>query len=181
MNRGHICNASVKALGEAGDFECLRCGKCCRTILDHDNSGFTRGLLLTEAETCLFPENSVSPKLAVGLGEPETIILYQLNVNVCPSVSDKNLCQIYEKRPLMCRSFPIVAGAISNRCRVFSYRKVGVAYHEPYSMSKQLEASDKINKHIEKCIRKHHQKGLRLWEYDLTSQKWVDKGKYDER
>jgi Fe-S-cluster containining protein len=167
-------------LAEAGDFECLKCGECCRTILRSDEGGFKRGLLLTEKEIHLFPKEAVSPKLAIGLTEPKTVVLYQLNVNPCPHLSSRNECQRYSERPLMCRSFPIIAGAVSNRCKVFRYRKVGVSYNEPYTMVEQLEASDKINKYIENCIKKHYKKGLRLWEYDLAAEKWVDKGQYDK-
>ncbi len=170
----------MRVLAEVSNFGCLKCGECCRSILHCDEEGFTRGLLLTEKETSIFPKGAVSPKLAVGLTEPKTVILYQLNVNPCPHLSGKNECQKYSERPLMCRSFPIIAGAISNRCKVFSYRKVGVAYSEPYTMAEQLEASDKINKHIEKSIKRHYRKGLRLWEYDLATKKWVDKGQYDK-
>ncbi len=170
----------MRALGEAGNFECLRCGECCRKILNRDEDGFIRGLLLTEKEVQIFPKEAVAPKLAVGLTEPKTVILYQLNMNPCPHLSSRNQCQQYSERPLMCRSFPIVAGAISNQCKVFSYRKVGVLYNEPYTMAEQLEANDKINKYIENGIKKYYRKGLRLWEYDLAAKKWVDKGPYDK-
>ncbi len=114
--------------------------------------------------------------MGIGQNEPEVVVLYQLTVNCCPFVNDNNECRIYTKRPLMCQSFPIVAGAISNRCRVFSYRKPGATYNEPYSMAKQVEASGKLEKYTQNRIKKHHGKFVKIWEYDLATKKWIPKG-----
>ena len=137
-------------------------------------NGVERGIPLTEKEAKMFPPQTVSPRLAVGVREPETVILWQLNVNVCPHVNAANQCQTYGTRPLICRSFPVVAGSIPNRCRVFSYRKVGVSYSEPYTMASQLEASERLNIYIKNGIRKHPRRGLKIWEYDLKTQRWVN-------
>ena len=161
------------------DFECQRCGLCCRSLID-DKNGFKRGLPLTEKEVTLFSKDLISPKMAIGITEPDNVILYQLNVNVCPYINEKNECNKYERRPLMCQAFPVVAGAISNRCRVFSYRKVGVSYSDPYPMKKQLEASNKFSRYLQKLIKKQYRKGLKVWEYDLAKNHWVYKGYYDE-
>ena len=166
-------------MGAEGDFECLRCATCCRNILEC-SSGVKRGLPLTEKEATLFPKEVVSPKLAVGVAEPNVVILYQLNVNVCPYVNAQNECGVYEERPLICRSFPIVAGAISNRCRVFSYRKVGVSYSEPYPMKKQLEASKKLSAYTQNRVRKLRRKGLKFWEYNLNTGTWLCRGLVSE-
>ncbi len=165
-------------MGETVDFECQRCGVCCRSLLE-SKDGIKRGLPLTEREVSLFPEEVVSPKLAIGVTEPNTVVLYQLNVNVCPYINDRNECGRYENRPLMCQSFPVVAGDLSNRCRVFSYRKAGVSYADPYPMKRQLEASNKFNGYLRNRIKKHYPKGLRMWEYDLSTGQWVDRGFYD--
>ena len=158
-------------MGNQGSFECLRCATCCRNLIEN-KAGVLRGLTLTESEKHLFPPQTISPKLAVGENGPTKVILHQLNVNCCPHVTAENVCPIYEKRPLMCMSFPMVAGAISNRCHIFSYRKIGMLYSEPYHMKEQLEASEKLTKHIENSVRKNHRKGLVLWEYDLNTKKW---------
>lgn len=162
-----------------GSFECQRCATCCRNLLE-EKAGILRGLTLTEIETPLFPADMVAPKFAVGETKPESIILYQLVVNSCPHVTKENSCPIYEKRPLMCRSFPIVAGAISNRCRVFNFRKIGVSYDEPFHMKEQLQASDRLTKHMKTVIRKKYKKGLRLWEFDLITKRWLYVTQYNE-
>ena len=167
-------------MNETGDFECLRCASCCRSILE-SRSGIGRGLPLTEKEASLFPENTISPKLAIGPRRPDRVILHQLNMNVCPHVNSQNECSVYEERPLMCKSFPIVAGAISNRCRVFSYRRVGATYDEPYSMKSQLDASEKLEKYIQKQISKHSMGKSTLWEYDLATGKWSSIGEVDTK
>ncbi len=165
-------------MGEISDFECLRCGTCCRQLLQ-TTDGVTRGPPLSEKEANLFPPEIISPKLAVGLVEPKTIILYQLNVGICPYINQKNDCQKYNIRPLICRSFPVVAGAISNRCKVFAYRKVGVSYSDPFPMTKQLEANNKLEDYTLNRIRKHYKKGLKVWEYDIATKKWTYKTQYD--
>jgi Fe-S-cluster containining protein len=153
------------------DFQCQKCAACCRSLLETRNE-ITRGLPLTESESHLFPKETISPKLGVGKTEPERIVLYQLNVNCCPFVSERNECQIYSKRPLMCQSFPIVAGAISNRCRIFSYRKPGVKYQEPFCMNAQVIASTKLEKYIQSRINRHKTTGLKIWEFDFSAGKW---------
>ncbi len=158
-------------MDESSDFQCLRCATCCRSLLE-SKGDITLGLPLTEHEASLFPEKLVVPKVAVGVDKPESVILYQLKVKCCPHLSSQNQCQIYVKRPLMCQSFPIVAGAVSNRCRVFSYRKPGLSYHEPYSMEAQLVASGKLEKYLLKQIKKNNRPELKIWEYDLNSKKW---------
>lgn len=159
-------------MDEKADFECLRCGTCCRQLLQTTDD-VTRGPPLTEKETAVFPPEIISPKLAIGQTEPTTIILYQLNVNVCPYINQKNECQKYAERPLICRSFPIVAGAISNRCKIFAYRKVGASYSEPYPMTKQLEASNKLEAYTLNHIKNHSKKGTNIWEYNLNTKKWI--------
>jgi len=165
-------------LGETLEFECLRCGSCCKSLIE-TKDGFKRGLPLTEKEVSLFSKELVSPKLGIGIAKPNIVILFQLNVNVCPFINDKNECKKYESRPLMCRSFPVVAGDLSNRCRVFSYRKVGVSYNDLYPMTKQLEASSKFTIYLQNRIKKYYRESLKVWEYDLSISKWVCKGFYD--
>ena len=156
---------------DAGKFECLRCATCCRNLLE-GKGVILRGLPLTDKEVGLFPTVLVSPKMGIGSIKLEEVVLYQLNINCCPYVTEKNECKIYSKRPLMCQSFPIVAGAISNRCKTFSYRKPGVTYTEPYNMEKQVDASEKLEKYVTNRIKKHRGKATRIWEYDLATKKW---------
>jgi Fe-S-cluster containining protein len=132
-----------------------------------------RGLPLCDNEAPLFPKGSVSPKLALGVKAPEFTVIYQLNRNCCPHINEHNSCTIYFERPLMCRSFPIVGGAISNKCTVFSYRKPGLSYDEPFSMKEQMAASNKFEDYIKKKIKKCGLKNFKIWEYDLASNNWL--------
>ena len=161
-------------MDNAEEFQCLRCSNCCRNLLEIKD-GMLRGLPLTEKEAELFPESMIAPKVAIGVDKPENVILFQLSVNCCPKVNNRNECLIYAKRPLMCQSFPIVAGAVSNHCQVFNYRKPGLTYDEPYSMAAQLSASDKLEKYTKSRLSKSCRKGLRIWEYNLENKKWVTK------
>jgi Fe-S-cluster containining protein len=159
-------------MAETNEFQCQRCAKCCRNLLENKN-GFLRGLPLTEKEAQLFPKEIVFPKLGIGSKDVSEIVLYQLDIICCPYVNNQNECKIYQKRPLMCQSFPIVAGSISNRCIVFQYRKPGVQYKEPYTLTKQVEASEKLEKYTQARIQKYRKKGLRIWEYNIATKKWI--------
>jgi Fe-S-cluster containining protein len=159
-------------MSNAGEFQCYRCAKCCRHLLEKKGD-VLRGLPLTESEKKIFPPDIVSPKMGIGLKEPLEVVLYQLNANCCPHINERNECRIYVDRPLMCQSFPIIAGEISNRCRVFSYRKPGLKYDEPYTMKQQLEASNKLEKYVQKCIAKYSPGKLKIWEFDLATSKWI--------
>ncbi|MCX8150961.1 MAG: YkgJ family cysteine cluster protein [Candidatus Bathyarchaeota archaeon] len=165
-------------MNEIVEFVCKRCGWCCRNLLE-TKDGIERGLPLTDKEATRFPQELVSPKVAIGITDPKIVVLYQLNVNVCPYINSQNVCEKYEDRPLMCRSFPIVAGDLSNRCTVFSYRIKGVSYSDSYSMEKQLDASVKFTLYLKNRIKKYYQKGLKVWEYNLATKNWVCRGFYD--
>jgi Fe-S-cluster containining protein len=71
-------------------------------------------LLVSKDETNLFPKELVFPSASVGIdknnpSKPERVLTYQLNANVCPHVTEKNTCRIYERRPLICRAFPLIS------------------------------------------------------------------------
>ncbi|NLE03308.1 MAG: YkgJ family cysteine cluster protein [Crenarchaeota archaeon] len=156
------------------EFICLQCGTCCRNLIENRN-GRSSGITLTKNETSLFRSEIVVPKIALGMYGPEIFLFYQLVVNCCPYIDEKNQCKIYEKRPLICRSFPIISGAISNKCQVYSYRKVGLTYDEPYKMTLQLAANNKLEKYFQNQIKKNFKKGIKLWEYDFSTKHWIYK------
>ena len=87
--------------------ECERCGRCCSHLRIGDEAA---GLSLFPDEVHLFPEELVRPHLGKGVSEPTSIFTYQHTENVCVNLRD-NMCQVYESRPLMCRSFPVRIGA----------------------------------------------------------------------
>lgn len=85
---------------------CEKCGKCCSNLRVGDKK---TGLTLFPDEIHLFPEQTLKPHMAKGADAPTTIFTYQHTENLCIHLED-NLCNIYEKRPLMCRSFPVKLG-----------------------------------------------------------------------
>ena len=92
-------------------FECLQCGHCCRTLFKREGR-ITSGLtFFSNEEKELFPKNLVSPATGLGWGTsgPKHIIHYQLNSNTCPHLDENNLCKIYDNRPLVCQSFPLIS------------------------------------------------------------------------
>ncbi|MDH5690217.1 MAG: YkgJ family cysteine cluster protein [Candidatus Bathyarchaeota archaeon] len=86
-------------------FECEKCGKCCRNL----NVKGDAGLMLFRDEIKLFPEELVQPCLGIGKRPDHSsfrILTYQLTSNICPHLKNKN-CLIHEKRPSMCRGYPL--------------------------------------------------------------------------
>lgn len=160
-------------------FQCKRCGTCCRNLLE-DIRGIKRGLILTAKEASLFHSEMISPSLGIGMSKPKIIIIYQLNVNTCPHINNKNECLIYDKRPLMCKAFPYESGNFSNKCTVFSYRKVGQFYSDFVPSEHQIDASEKLNRYIWNRFRKYFIKGIKVWEYDLATKNWVFKAQHNK-
>jgi len=157
-------------------FECNECGYCCKTLLQY-KEGFLRGLaLLTEEEKKLFDEKDVSPALGLGKeGSPVQIASYQLNVAKCPHIDENNRCKIYDKRPLVCRAFPINATIRGKAVAALECPQVGkynerellqLMFSDPYE-----EAINKVNDCIERLRRKYGKK-KRLMRFDLKTKKW---------
>ena len=155
-------------------FTCKKCGTCCRNLIE-DVHGVKTGLLLTVKEIGLFPSNMISPKLAIGREKPEKVIQYQLNVDNCPHVNEKNECQIYEKKPLMCKAFPYETQTVSVKCPVIGSHMKENQFCEVEISSTELEASEKMNRHILNRFKKFFQKGQRIWEFDLDIGNWTVK------
>lgn len=99
--------------------ECVQCGRCCSHLRKGNN---TVGLTIFPEEIHLFPESTIRPHLGKGVEGPTKIFTYQHTENVCIHLKD-NLCRIYDRRPLMCRSFPVKVGArgltFSPGCKAF--------------------------------------------------------------
>ena len=72
------------------------------------------GLYLNPDEVKLFKEEDVRPLFKY----KDQIIAYQMILNVCPHYKD-NKCEIYESRPLGCKSFPLkgIKDIETNVCR----------------------------------------------------------------
>jgi Fe-S-cluster containining protein len=158
-------------------FNCRKCGTCCRNLIENVN-GINTGLLLTVKEIDLFPSKMVSPKLAIGFEKPEKIIQYQLNVGDCPHINEKNECKIYEKRPLVCRAFPRESGSertptISIKCPVIGSQMKEYETREVEVSVTEIEASEKMNRHILNRSQKLHKIGHKRWNFDVKTGKWI--------
>ena len=153
-------------------FQCKKCGTCCRNLLEHIR-GIRKGLLLTAKEVSLFPSKMISHSLAIGTEKRKKVIFYQLNANTCPHIDNKNECLIYDKRPLMCKAFPYELGNFSNKCTVFRNRKVGQFYSGFMPSESQIDVSEKMNRYVRNCLKRYFKKGMKSWEYDLATKKWI--------
>jgi Fe-S-cluster containining protein len=153
-------------------FECNNCGLCCRTLLE-TNDGITLGLtFLTNQEKGLFKNEDIAPKLAFGKREPTTVLSYQLKHNVCPHLVN-NKCLIYDKRPLVCRAYPVTCTTGKNiadlKCpQVGKFSAEELLY---VVFSDEIdETMTKINSLVDKSLKQA--KGQSIWHYDLASKKW---------
>jgi len=160
------------------EFQCLRCGTCCRDLFN-DKAGLKKGISLTKSETKLFPEKMISPHMAVGMEKPKTIILYQLNASDCPFIDHSNKCLIYANRPLMCQAFPIVNGIYSGKCKFFSFSKAGTKININWVEGNQLEAFGKLDRYIMNQFKRNFKKGIATWSFDLATNQWVLKNRYN--
>jgi Fe-S-cluster containining protein len=91
-------------------FKCHKCGRCCDNLFKEEFE-ITNGLALSPDETSLFPPELISPSKGFGVGRvgPRIIVSYQLNVKTCPHLSENGNCNIYEKRPTVCKVFPLIS------------------------------------------------------------------------
>jgi len=92
------------------EFQCTRCGKCCK---EHRNPmlGQIHGLMLLPTEIHLFPKDLIKPMFRYHPNSrpelAEVVWMYQLDSDGCPHYDEENRsCKIYEKRPMICRAFP---------------------------------------------------------------------------
>ncbi len=167
-------------------FECLKCGNCCRHLLGEDEKFGVGGLTLFSKETKLFPSKFISPQIGVGLNRrgtgPKYVVLYQLNVDVCPHLSENNECRIRQKRPLMCRSFPTSFRSFDSiksfSCRFMEEKgareRMQLAFSPFLYAPEELEAYGKFKEARRKLLQKYPYFTTKvLWVFDLKTKKWV--------
>lgn len=95
------------------NFECLKCGKCCKNF--GSNSSFS-GLPLFEWEKEEFEKLAKEKGICLKISPTNVIydkksktyvnISYFMENQPCPFLKE-NKCSIYQKRPIVCRSFPL--------------------------------------------------------------------------
>lgn len=150
------------------------------------------GLSLKLEEFKLFPPEIVSPQFGVGTRtslKPRHILSYQLNVNVCPHLTEDNNCRIYNNRPLSCRAFPLISlGPIGTTiadakdCKFVEQheKKHGSFLTHLYPLNENnfkmdigwsaiYQIVDNIKRKLFKALRR---KRDRLMKYNLRNNKW---------
>jgi len=170
-------------------FVCTGCGVCCRKIVITNDYG-TFGLYLEPQETKLFPKWHVEPFWGFGVkgrrrNRPKFVGAYQFTGEQCPYVTKQNECRIYERRPLVCRAYPLslffirdkegkVHAEMDNRCPVINKRFPEEQIELPhggldYLGETAISADLKSTRHFENCVLKSD--GY-LWLYHFKQQKW---------
>ncbi|MEK6968571.1 MAG: YkgJ family cysteine cluster protein [Nanoarchaeota archaeon] len=97
-------------------FECHKCGNCCKSV--YRSTEFHDGFFVTDSEADWLRKEakekgiSLSLKAQVGIADKISkkyiVTLWKVNHDSCPFFKE-GLCSAYEKRPLICRSFPVVS------------------------------------------------------------------------
>ena len=117
----------------------------------------------------MFDEKFIKPQQGYGTLKGIKVFLYQLNQKDCPYIDNHNNCSIYEKRPLICQSYPveptILGGIVREDCPESSYYpKDGTAF---------TEAGLVFNEQLRTKMREFRVKGDILWFFDLYTNKWT--------
>jgi len=122
----------------------------------------------------LFESKNIFPQMAFGTDKPTHVFFYQLNLGVCPHLSEKNECQIYENRPLICRSYPFdlwngIDYSVVIECPAISnMRKNRV----PLDLAFPAECEELyIYKVME--ANKHPTESSNIWSFDLATKTWI--------
>jgi Fe-S-cluster containining protein len=135
-----------------------------------NEKGIILGLFLTEKETSLFDPEQICAHTAVGIEGALNIIAYQLNLGVCPHISEKNECKIYDRRPLACQSFPIETTPLGNLVNA-ECPQAGSLIRNPELVFS--EAGEKILRYLGKGFAKYGKRGSKLWYFNLGTKRWV--------
>ena len=139
-------------------FKCKRCGKCCSNIKNI-------ALFEWEAERLRKHGAKIRPGHTVDLNGSRIVLLWTLESNgrKCPFLTKRG-CLIYDKRPLVCRSFPFMNSGLAaknlekvlskdceNMILPFSYgvkmnkkdaiKALSNSYNGSYSSSVQLDTA----------------------------------------
>ncbi len=172
-------------------FKCMNCGKCCRNLIKNIN-GIAGGLSLRNHELSLFPQENVVPRIGIGRShdwsKPKIILLFQLNMNICPHLDTDNSCNIYGKRPLVCRYFPltpiypldiVITG--SNNCSFVDKIEKRMGSFDGVLISKKnFKGSIELNA-VEQGLQSHWSsiaifkyplEANTVWIFDLNTMRW---------
>jgi len=155
-------------------FTCRKCGQCCKNLIEN-KSNHRRGLTLTADEAKLFSDALIAPLAAFGSDAPNIVFLYQLSTNDCPYLNQNNQCDIYEKRPLVCRSFPLTQGSFSTKCDRFWFFKDFPENSVKIALDwgkTQLDAEKQLDDYILRVFKTNFSQGIASWSFDLTDKKW---------
>jgi Fe-S-cluster containining protein len=162
-------------------FQCLRCGDCCSHLLNEvENFGVTNGLLLLPIEKGLFPNHMVKPQWGLGSSardEPEHTATYQLTENVCPFYEKESGCTVRDKRPLICRAFPILLLSWERRTIGVSGNCSWVKEHFGGLIPSNLDAASELSAvgtlaSILSMETQIASSPRNYWNYDLKTSKW---------
>lgn len=135
-------------------------------------------MYLAPAEIKLFPPDHILPLYGVGLKgrsrpRPRQIIAYQFIFNACPYYEEKgHHCTIYDKRPEICRSFPLEALGYASRTCQFIAANIGDRETFEFdldSIKEEMKANYQSHVYLGHFLADPNEI---LWVYPLNQKKW---------
>lgn len=166
-------------------FECRKCGKCCRNLITKKKP--RQGLMLLPEECHLFSKEHVIPSWGVGKHPKKDdfqMITYQMTENVCPQYKESK-CQIYQNRPIKCRSYPLeaivnhklkrIVWMISPDCSWSQEMKKRYPLSPPQNSIPKNSIEYRTSLVLSEFYRQIDlQIGkMRSWQFDVVKRKWV--------
>jgi Fe-S-cluster containining protein len=164
-------------------FKCLRCGSCCKNLVVASTFETSKGLVIFPEERPLFPEGLVFPFHGVGNfpeGRYFRIVTYQVSARTCPHLKFNKLsmCNIYERRPLACKSFPFFylgsPFTISGTCLALKGNCSFVKKYKIESPSRIKALNEK--KAAEQILSKMSIREGTQWYFGLKEKEWIPLG-----
>ncbi|MBN2334515.1 YkgJ family cysteine cluster protein [Candidatus Bathyarchaeota archaeon] len=161
--------------GDAAEFRCLRCGKCCASLLFEDR-GVLRGLTLLSDEVGVFPVEHVKPAVGVGKrphGDRFTVVAYQFTGDTCLHLHGAR-CAVYNDRPSSCRQYPfsLEPSRDGDPLMGFDLNCPSVTRLLDENLPVVFEGREAAERllHIKTLVSENPR---RAWFYDLRKDKWV--------
>ena len=166
---------------------CLKCGKCCKSLIE-EHEGLCQGIFLFPEEAIklekigkqkgidvkIVPKDGVSK---FGSITPEIIFSFQFEDDLCPFFDEKtNSCSIYDDRPTTCRAYPIVLCykylMLTSDCSSVEDRKTnGFRYKVESFADSAMNYSIFVVNWIQKHV--NSENADLLWYFDLKTKSWM--------
>jgi len=137
----------------------------------------------------LFPKELILPFFGVGKMPEDKyfkIVAYQLNAETCPNLNFNKLatCNIHEKRPLTCKSFPFLCVGSPfemlgpYRLQLIVSKECSFVQKSDAGNASEIEAPNEKKAAEQMVLKISIRKGAQ-WYYDLNRKEWIPIGEIE--